>query len=543
MRALLIYNPSAGNNEFRNELDYVIERFQEKKYKLDFIRIGEKTNIESEMIDLLPLEYNKVIIAGGDGTIHNVINVIMKNNIDIPISIFPVGTSNDYARYFNMPRDIKGMVDVALRDNYTACDIGLANDKYFINVASAGNIIDISQRTNEELKNNVGVMAYYLSAIEEITNLKAINMNIISEECKYNGKVFFVLVVNGKSVLGFNQIAPDASMSDGVFDVFIVKKVHRIELIPLIIKALNGDHVNSDSVISFQTNRLRIECDEKTGTDLDGESSLTFPIELEAISKRLKINTKYNNEDGKKVERVFSFSEARDVVENLSKAIAMGIKNPFSDLVSDRNVAKDIVEIVTDLGKHDTLNYINKETLNEDYFNTAEKTLDNGYVYLVLSSTGSAAGEIIGKVTKKEYSHVSLSFDEELSTIVSYNGGEDIYSPGLNKELIEYFYKKEDANILVYKLKATKEQKRIILNEIIKINEQGSSYNLLGLVLKYSHKENIMFCSQFVYTMLKTAGIEYFEKKSGDVKPTDFVELDYERKLEFCNKVFVKEII
>jgi hypothetical protein len=65
------------------------------------------------------------------------------------------------------------------------------------------------------------------------------------------------------------------------------------------------------------------------------------------------------------------------------------------------------------------------------------------------------------------------------------------------------------------------------------INREGNAYNMLGLVLKYSHKPNIMFCSQFVYRMLQIAGLAYFNKDNGKVRPTDFIELDYYRNLQF----------
>ncbi len=106
--------------------------------------------------------------------------------------------------------------------------------------------------------------------------------------------------------------------------------------------------------------------------------------------------------------------------------------------------------------------------------------------------------------------------------------------------MIEFFNQKPDANIVIYKIAATREQKESVLNEIHKINEQGSSYNLLG-VFGYSHKKNIMFCSQFVYTMLKVTGLAYFEKRPEEVKPMDFIELDYERRLEYCSRLFLNE--
>jgi hypothetical protein len=135
--------------------------------------------------------------------------------------------------------------------------------------------------------------------------------------------------------------------------------------------------------------------------------------------------------------------------------------------------------------------------------------------------------------TQKQYNHASISFDKELKTIVSYNGGERIYPPGLNMEMIKYFNKKQDSSIIVYSIPATAEKKKSIIDKINEINKQGNAYNLFGLVFKFSFRPNIMFCSQFVYRMLKDAGLNYFEKKDGQIKPTDLIELDYYRKLKY----------
>lgn len=97
--------------------------------------------------------------------------------------------------------------------------------------------------------------------------------------------------------------------------------------------------------------------------------------------------------------------------------------------------------------------------------------------------------------------------------------------------------KKNDASILVYKLKVTYEQKLQMINKIQQINEEGSAYNLLGLLTGSSNKPNIMYCSQFLYSMLDSVGAIYFNKPRKSLKPTDFIERDYERKLEFVEKI------
>jgi hypothetical protein len=231
--------------------------------------------------------------------------------------------------------------------------------------------------------------------------------------------------------------------------------------------------------------------------------------------------------------KVFTFNELVENIESVKKTIEKGQKT-FSK--------ENMEELLTDLPHHNSFRYINKGSLTEKYFELAYETLNDLNIYIVVSNTGSPASEIISVFTKKQYNHVSLSFDKKLKTIVSYNGGEKIYPPGLNMEMIKFFNKKDDSSIIVYSLPITKEQKKKIIDKIKEINEQGNAYNILGLVLKFSFRPNIMFCSQFVYKMLKMADINYFGKKEGQIKPTDFIELDYDRKLRYEYKIKFKGV-
>ena len=197
----------------------------------------------------------------------------------------------------------------------------------------------------------------------------------------------------------------------------------------------------------------------------------------------------------------------------------------------------DIMEILKDLPKHNSFKYINKDSLSDDYFKKAYDTVDDEHIYIILSNTGSAASKVISTFTNKIYNHVSISFDSELETIISYNGGEHLYPPGLNPELIDWFNKKEDSSVIVYKLDISSDNKYLLINKVADINKAGNAYNILGLILKLSVKPNILFCSQFIYKLLEIAELNYFKKDDGQVKPTDFVELDYYRKLEFAYEI------
>jgi len=203
---------------------------------------------------------------------------------------------------------------------------------------------------------------------------------------------------------------------------------------------------------------------------------------------------------------------------------------------------ENLHEIIQDIPRHSYTKYLNKNILTKEYFMECEKSLEDEHIYIVISSTGSSASELISLFTNKEYNHVSLSFDSDLKTIISYNGGENVAPPGLNQEQLENFNKKDDASIMVYKISAPKEKKQIAIDKIREINEKGSAYNLVGLVTKVSIRPNIMFCSQFVYNILKVAGLEYFQSSATKIKPTDLVEKDYYRKLQFCYEIKFNEL-
>ena len=83
-----------------------------------------------------------------------------------------------------------------------------------------------------------------------------------------------------------------------------------------------------------------------------------------------------------------------------------------------------LLEIAHSLPRHSFFSYINNGSLPSSYFEQAEKTLQDGYVYLILTESKSASSELIGLFTNRQYNHVSLAFDRDLNTLVSYNGGE-----------------------------------------------------------------------------------------------------------------------
>ena len=225
----------------------------------------------------------------------------------------------------------------------------------------------------------------------------------------------------------------------------------------------------------------------------------------------------------------------------IGKAYAGRLKNGIGRTKDSLRI-NNITDILKDIPRHSSTKYINQNTLTEEFFEECKASLEDENIYIVISNTGSPASELISVFTRKSYNHVSFSFDEQLKTILSYNGGENVYPPGLNQEQLQYFNKKEDASIIVYKLATTYAQKRAMIEKIREINETGSAYNLLGLITKVTFRPNIMFCSQFVYNLLTEVGLDYFKCDATEVKPTDLVEKDYYRELKYCYEIKFADI-
>ena len=225
-----------------------------------------------------------------------------------------------------------------------------------------------------------------------------------------------------------------------------------------------------------------------------------------------------------------SFSQIYSMKNNIKEAIA-NIEKAGSGLSYT-----NFKEIIADLPRHDSFRYINSDSLTEEYFTAAKACADDPYLYIIISNTGTPASELIAVFTRKEFNHASLAFDAELQTIVSYNGGQRVYPPGLNHEMLSFFNSKSDASILIYRLPVTKEQKLAAIEKIHQINTDGSAYNLIGIFLGKSYKSNIMYCSQFVYSIIKHIGAEFAEL-TGVIKPTDLIEKDYYRNLEFVKEL------
>ena len=195
----LIYNPYSGENIILSKLDEIINIHQQAGLTIVPYRIRKECGIESAFHDIKPGEYEYILVAGGDGTVDSVVNAMAKQGISLPIGILPVGTANDFSKFLGIPFDVEAACKQIIGSTATTVDLGSINNKYFVNVASTGLFTDVSQKTDVNLKNTIGKLAYYLKGIEELPNFRPLKVKISSEQVNFDGTMYLMLIFNGKT--------------------------------------------------------------------------------------------------------------------------------------------------------------------------------------------------------------------------------------------------------------------------------------------------------------------------------------------------------
>lgn len=279
-RARLIYNPTSGREAIRKHLPDVLAKLEAAGYEASCHATtceGDATRAARIAIER---KYDVVIAAGGDGTIYEVVNGLADAEHRPKLGIIPVGTTNDFARAIHVPRSVDAAVDIITAGNTMPIDVGKMNEKYFINIAGGGRLTELTYEVPSKLKTMLGQLAYYLKGIEMLPSLKATDVKIEYDGKLFEGEVMLFLVANTNSVGGFERLAPDASLNDGMFTLLILKKTNLPEFIRIASLAIRGEHTKDPSVIYVKANRIKVTPKEKMQLNLDGEYGGIAPAEF-----------------------------------------------------------------------------------------------------------------------------------------------------------------------------------------------------------------------------------------------------------------------
>lgn len=272
MRNLLfIYNPKAGKGNIANHLDAIVDIFTKAGYRVTIYPTqcrgdGEVTAREWSK------DFDRIVCAGGDGTLDEIVTGLMTSGVRIPIGYLPTGSTNDFARSIGIPRTPKRAAQRAVSDNLFKCDLGKFNDRYFVYVAAFGLFTDVTYETDQGMKNIFGYTAYVAEAIRRLPTARSIPLRITYDDKVITDSFIVGLVTNSASVGGMKAIpGPDVELDDGIFEVMLIREPDSILDYNLIGPAILDRRIRSDNVICFKCSRLSFESDEPIPWNLDGE--------------------------------------------------------------------------------------------------------------------------------------------------------------------------------------------------------------------------------------------------------------------------------
>ncbi|MDD6154408.1 MAG: YegS/Rv2252/BmrU family lipid kinase [Eubacteriales bacterium] len=272
-RILMIMNPFAGTMQANKVLDQIIQIFCKAGYET-VVAMTQKRGDGTVIARQRGGEADIVVAVGGDGTFNEVISGVIESGIDVPIGYIPAGTTNDFANSLKLPTDLLKAAKCVVKGSPRRLDVGCFNGRYFSYVASFGAFTKTSYGVPQSLKNMIGHMAYIIQGIKEVTSIKRIPMTLVDDQGKvHKGPYFFGAISNSTSMGGVLTLdKEDVDMSDGEFEVLLVKAADNVfELNREVMALTRNNYKESDMIDFFSTSSITIKAQKETDWTLDGE--------------------------------------------------------------------------------------------------------------------------------------------------------------------------------------------------------------------------------------------------------------------------------
>ena len=290
----VVVNPHSGNSNFKKSWEKITYILKLKNINFSY-SFTEYRKHEVILVDkAIEQGYRNIISVGGDGTLHHVVNGIMKQRYiktsKIKLGVIPLGTGNDWIRTYNIPNSIEKSIDVILKNTTVLQDIGcitLLNGKkeYFNNLAGTGYDGYVVKNLNYLKK--MGSLAFLVSGLYSLFSYKKTKYKIIINNKTINKQCLMILFGICKYSGGGLRVTKDPNPKDGLLDITIVKNISFLDLLFNIPKLYNGDIIHHRKVTNYKTRELKILDNYNSTIEADGEiignGSLNVTIKQNAV--------------------------------------------------------------------------------------------------------------------------------------------------------------------------------------------------------------------------------------------------------------------
>ncbi|MBP9988760.1 MAG: YegS/Rv2252/BmrU family lipid kinase [Ruminococcus sp.] len=273
-KILLIINPCAGRNKKRIGMLDIINKLSSGncEFTTKTTRCqGDATTIVKELGN----SHDAIICCGGDGTVNEIVNGMMKIDRKIPLGYIPCGSTNDFAATLGIPVGLGPATDLILSGKKNGYDIGSLNGKNFCYVASFGVATDISYSTPQAMKNIFGHAAYMINGFvirffPMLKNFKPTHMRIEYDGGVIDDDIYFGSFSNSTSVAGLFKI-DDVKLNDGYFELLLVKGLKKNTEMLTCLKRIIKKEYDGEQMMIVRTKKVHITSEKKVAWTLDGE--------------------------------------------------------------------------------------------------------------------------------------------------------------------------------------------------------------------------------------------------------------------------------
>ncbi|OLF18073.1 diacylglycerol kinase family protein [Actinophytocola xanthii] len=296
MRAALVVHPASGLGRAGRIADAVATRLRGAVDDLAVIRVGSVEESRSLMARARDSGLDLVVVVGGDGSVHQGVQFCAEH--DVALAVVPAGTGNDLARTLGAPTDPLAAADALVADlaadRRTRIDLGRvegggpAASRWFAGVLCAGFDSAVNERANR-MRWPSGPRRYDLAILAELARLRAGRLSLVEDGGRTEVEATQVAVGNIPHYGGGIPICPTADPTDGLFDITLVGRASRLDLVRMLPGLRSGRHVDNPVVTTSRAREVRLGEANGWVAYADGERIGPLPVQVSCVPGALTI--------------------------------------------------------------------------------------------------------------------------------------------------------------------------------------------------------------------------------------------------------------
>ena len=272
MRILFVFNAHAGKGLVKTNLAAIIDIMSAAGHEVTVYSTQAAGDARQKILSFPEGKYDRVVCAGGDGTLDEVVSGMNERNEKLPIGYIPAGSTNDFAVSLGLPKNMKKAAETAISNNLYNCDTRKFNDSTFVYIAAFGLFTEVSYETPQDAKNFLGHSAYILEGMKRLQDIKSYVLTVEANGKTLEREFIYGMVTNSQSVGGFKNITgKNVDLSDGLFEVTLIEKPANPMELGETINALMNRDVKAKGLKSFKTSKVTFTSKDPIPWTLDGE--------------------------------------------------------------------------------------------------------------------------------------------------------------------------------------------------------------------------------------------------------------------------------